>query len=59
MLEPLTGAPIRFVFLLLGPLDATKEHLDSLAHIARLMSDDEFPFPGDFCKERSGVQGGR
>lgn len=38
------GAPIRFVFLLLGPPGAPEEHLDSLASIARLMSDDEFRY---------------
>lgn len=38
------GAPIQFVFLLLGPTGATVEHLDSLAAIARLMSDDEFHY---------------
>ena len=38
------GYPVRFVFLLLGPLGATAEHLDSLANIARLMSDNEFRF---------------
>jgi mannitol/fructose-specific phosphotransferase system IIA component (Ntr-type) len=38
------GAPVRFVFMLLGPTDATKEHLDSLASIARLMSDEEFRY---------------
>ncbi len=38
------GAPIRFVFLLIGPEGATTEHLDSLANVARLMSDDEFRY---------------
>lgn len=38
------GAAIRFVFLLLGPIGATSEHLDSLTNIARLMSDDEFRY---------------
>lgn len=38
------GSPTRFVFLLIGPISATAEHLDSLANIARLMSDDEFRF---------------
>jgi mannitol/fructose-specific phosphotransferase system IIA component (Ntr-type) len=40
----LDGAPTRFVFLLLGPTGATAEHLDSLANIAKLMSDDEFRY---------------
>ena len=38
------GLPTRFVFLLLGPPGAPEEHLDSLANIARLMSDDEFRY---------------
>ncbi|MFT7669692.1 MAG: mannitol/fructose-specific phosphotransferase system IIA component (Ntr-type) [Planctomycetota bacterium] len=38
------GAPVRFVFLLLGPTGAPEAHLDSLASIARLMSDDEFRY---------------
>ena len=38
------GAPIQFVVLLLGPKGATTEHLDTLANIARIMSDDEFHY---------------
>ena len=38
------GAPTRFVFLLLGPIGATEQHLDALANVARLMSDDEFRY---------------
>lgn len=38
------GVPTRFVFLLVGPTDATAEHLDSLASVARLMSDGEFRY---------------
>ena len=38
------GSPTQFIFLLLGPNDATAEHLDTLAHIARLMSDPEFRY---------------
>ncbi len=38
------GVPVRFVFLLLGPKGAPEEHLDTLAAIARLASDDEFRF---------------
>ncbi|MDA1051180.1 MAG: PTS sugar transporter subunit IIA [Planctomycetota bacterium] len=38
------GVPTRFVFVLLGPTGATAEHLDSLATIARLMSDEEFRY---------------
>lgn len=38
------GVPTQFLFVLLGPTDATAEHLDSLATIARLMSDEEFRY---------------
>lgn len=38
------GAPTRFFFFLLGPVDRAAEHLDTLAIIARLMSDNEFRF---------------
>jgi len=38
------GAPTQFVFLLLGPTGATEEHLDALANVARLMSDDGFRY---------------
>jgi len=38
------GVPTQFVFVLLGPTGATAAHLDSLATIARLMSDDEFRY---------------
>ncbi len=38
------GTPLQFVFLLLGPASATASHLDELADIARLMSDDEFHY---------------
>ena len=38
------GLPTRFIFLLVGPTNATAEHLDSLASVARLMSDDEFRY---------------
>jgi mannitol/fructose-specific phosphotransferase system IIA component (Ntr-type) len=38
------GIPTQFVFFLLGPLGAAAAHLDTLASIARLMSDDEFRY---------------
>ncbi|GJM23300.1 MAG: hypothetical protein DHS20C15_32150 [Planctomycetota bacterium] len=38
------GTPTRFVFLLLGPSGATEQHLDALANVARLMSDNEFRY---------------
>lgn len=37
----LDGVALRFIFVLIGPISATRAHLDSLASIARLMSDDE------------------
>ncbi len=46
------GIPTQFVFLLLGPTDATTEHLDSLATIARLMSDDEFRYDAKIARNR-------
>lgn len=36
--------PTRFVFFLLGPPGSTALHLDTLANVARLMSDDEFRY---------------
>jgi mannitol/fructose-specific phosphotransferase system IIA component (Ntr-type) len=36
------GVPLRFFFILLGPPGGAGEHLDTLMHIVRLMSDDEF-----------------
>lgn len=38
------GIPVRFIFLLLGPLDRAGEHLEALASIARLMADDAFRY---------------
>lgn len=38
------GLPTRFVFMLVGPTKATVEHLDTLASVARLMSDNEFRY---------------
>lgn len=38
------GTPTRFFFFLMGPTGRASEHLDTLAFIARLMSDDEFRF---------------
>ena len=38
------GIPTRFLFFLLGPLGAAAEHLDTLASVARLMSNDEFRY---------------
>lgn len=38
------GVPTRFLFVLIGPTGAAVEHLDTLAGIVRLMSDDEFRY---------------
>ena len=38
------GVPTQFVFVLLGPTATAVQHLDTLANIARLMSDEEFRF---------------
>lgn len=49
------GVPTRFVFVLLGPQGATAVHLDSLANIARLMSDDEFRYDAGRAKTDADV----
>ncbi|MEM9368358.1 MAG: PTS sugar transporter subunit IIA [Planctomycetota bacterium] len=36
------GVPVRLLFILLGPTGRAAEHIDALAAIARLASDDEF-----------------
>ncbi|MCH9655331.1 MAG: PTS sugar transporter subunit IIA [Planctomycetes bacterium] len=38
------GIPVQFLFVLLGPPGAAAEHLDTLASIARLLSNDEFRY---------------
>ena len=38
------GIPVRFLFLLVGPPGVAAEHLDTLANIARLLSNDEFRY---------------
>ncbi len=38
------GIPTQFLFFLLGPLGASAEHIDTLASVARLMSNDEFRY---------------
>jgi mannitol/fructose-specific phosphotransferase system IIA component (Ntr-type) len=47
------GIPTRFFFFLLGPVGRAAEHLDTLAMIARLMSDNEFRFELGWAKERN------
>ncbi len=38
------GIPTQFLFFLLGPLGASTSHIDTLASVARLMSNDEFRY---------------
>ena len=45
------GIPTRFLFFMLGPPGDAAGHLDTLASIARLMSDDDFRF--DAIRSRS------
>jgi mannitol/fructose-specific phosphotransferase system IIA component (Ntr-type) len=44
------GIPTHFVFVLLGPPEATREHLDTLAAVARVMSDNEFRYDAGCCR---------
>ena len=44
------GVATRFVFVLLGPTGAVEMHLDALADIARLMSDDEFRYEAGIAR---------
>ena len=44
------GIPTRFVFVLLGPSGAAARHLDALADVARLMSDDEFRYDAGMAR---------
>jgi len=38
------GVPVRFLFFLLGPPGSADSHLDTLAAVARLISDEEFRY---------------
>ncbi len=38
------GIPTRYFFVLLGPTDSAAVHIETLMHIAQLMSDDEFRY---------------
>ena len=38
------GIPTQFLFFLLGPPGSAARHLDTLANVARIMSDDEFRY---------------
>lgn len=46
------GVPTRFVFVLLGPENRAADHLDTLMHIARLMSDNQFRYEAQFAKNK-------
>ncbi|GJM24234.1 MAG: hypothetical protein DHS20C16_06490 [Phycisphaerae bacterium] len=46
------GIPTRFVFVLIGPKGAAEVHLDTLATIARVMSDDEFRYEIDAARSK-------
>ncbi len=47
--------PVQFVFLLLGPPDAPVSHLEALARIARLMSDDDFRYDLSQAKSKQSL----
>ncbi|MCB9940238.1 MAG: PTS sugar transporter subunit IIA [Planctomycetaceae bacterium] len=49
------GIPTRFLFVLLGPTGAAIEHLDTLAGIARLMSDDEFRYDARWARSHENL----
>lgn len=49
------GVATRFIFLLLGPNDRAVEHLDALASIARLMSDDEFHYEANHANTQQEI----
>ena len=38
------GIPTRFIFIMLGPEEATIDHIDTLTNLARLMADEEFRY---------------
>ncbi|MDA1162187.1 MAG: PTS sugar transporter subunit IIA [Planctomycetota bacterium] len=47
------GIPTRFMFLLLGPTGTTADHLETLAAIARVMSNDEFRYEARTARTQS------
>ena len=49
------GVPTRFLFVLLGPTGQAVEHLDTLTHIARLVSDDEFRYEAAVAETQIGL----
>lgn len=46
------GIPAQFLFFLLGPPGSAAQHLDTLANVARLMSDDEFRYEAGEARSR-------
>jgi len=46
------GIPTHYLFLLLGPTESRAQHLETLMHIARLMSDDEFRYEAGEARDR-------
>ncbi len=51
------GFPTKFVFILLGPEGAAAEHLDLLAQLVRLMSDDVFRYEATVAPNRDELLG--
>ena len=49
------GIPTRFFFFMLGPPGDAGRHLDTLASVARLMSDDEFRFDAIRARDRTAL----
>ena len=49
------GIATKYIFLLLGSKDQTTQHLDTLASIARLMSDNVFHFETTYAKNQQDV----
>jgi mannitol/fructose-specific phosphotransferase system IIA component (Ntr-type) len=56
-LGALDRIPTRFLFFLLGPPNAASQHLDTLASVARLMSDDEFRYELGEARSREDLRG--
>ncbi|MDE0864056.1 MAG: PTS sugar transporter subunit IIA [Rubripirellula sp.] len=50
------GIPTQFMLFLLGPTGAAEEHLDTIAGIARLMSDDEFRYEAGTAKSITALE---
>lgn len=50
------GIPTQFMLFLLGPTGAAEEHLDTIAGIARLMSDDEFRYEAGTAKSTTALE---